>query len=217
MEVEQGGGPGGRPPRPGSAPGPAQWGQAETGTAVIKVTALGRELLLDEEEAVVEEAAEGEAAPFVPFIVQPNFDVLVPLETYDAIAWELEEVADLVRVDTMRIHRLTKASVLRAFDLGWTAETVQDFLREGTGGIVPGNVERMIQQWESEFSRVQLYRAVVVACKDESIARDLKGLPEVAAHVRLDVTPTHFLIAEAGLPALQDTLRKMGYPADLLH
>lgn len=129
-------------------------GQLADGTAVIKVTALGRELLLEEEGAVVEETVEAaEEGRIVPIIVQPNFDVLVPVETYDRIAWELEEVTDLIRVDTMRIHRLTKSSVMRAFDLGWTAETVHEFLHDGTGGIVPGNVERMIQQWESEYSR----------------------------------------------------------------
>jgi len=194
------------------------YGQLADGTAVLKVTPLGRELLLQEEGAEDEpeeaEAVRGE--PYVPLILQPNFDLLVPQDGYERIAWELEEVTELIRVDTMRIHRLTKASVTRAFDLGWTGETVLDFLCEETGDMVPGNVERMIEQWESEFRPVTLSRGVVVDCKEASIAADLKSMPGIAPHLRLQLTAHSFLIGEGGVPALQEGLRKMGYQAEII-
>jgi hypothetical protein len=191
-------------------------GQLADGTEVIKLTSYGRKFLLDEAVTIREEQDELTAKQATPLIIQPNFDLLVPPESYERIAWELEELTDLIRVDAMRVHRLTKKSVLRAFDLGWTCETVLDFLREESGGLVPGNVERMIGQWASEFGRVKLYRAVVVECSDEGTASDLRSLPEVKPHVRLELTPTHFLIAEEGLSILQTQLTRMGYPAEII-
>jgi hypothetical protein len=189
-------------------------GQLATGEIVIKVTPLGRELLLHEESAV-EEVSE-KIEQHLPLILQPNFDLLVPIESFERIGWELEEVTDLIRVDTMRVHRITKSSVRRAFENGWTGETVLDFLKQETVDMVPGNVERMIDQWAAEYSRVKLYRAVVVECGDASMATDLKTLDGVAPHVRLELTDTHFLIGEQGVPALQQALQKMGYQADIV-
>ncbi|TCP58948.1 XPB/Ssl2-like helicase family protein [Tumebacillus sp. BK434] len=191
-------------------------GQLADGTAVIKLTAFGREFLLDEAVEIEEEPAELLTERTMPLIIQPNFDLLVPLESFERIAWELEELTELIRVDTMRVHRLTKKSVLRAFDFGWTCETVLDFLREESDGLLPGNVERMIEQWAAEFGRVKLYRAIVVECGDETTAADLQSLPELKPHVRLVLTPTHFLIADAGLPLVQAQLAKLGYPSELI-
>jgi hypothetical protein len=111
-------------------------GQLADGTPVIKLTALGRETLLNEaaaEQEAEDAAAEQEQAKaHMPLILQPNFDLLVPLEEFARLEWELDEVSDLIRVDTMRVHRITKSSVFRAFENGWTVETVLDFLREET-------------------------------------------------------------------------------------
>ncbi|MGZ4107664.1 MAG: helicase-associated domain-containing protein, partial [Tumebacillaceae bacterium] len=189
-------------------------GQLANGAIVIKVTSLGRELLLQEETAV-EEVSES-VVQHPPLILQPNFDLLVPIESFEPIAGELEEVTDLIRVDTMRVHRITKSSVRRAFENGWTGETVLDFLRQETGDMVPGNVERMIEQWAAEYGRVKLFRAVVVECGDAAMANDLKTLADVAPHVRLELTATHFLIAEQGVSPLQQALAKMGYQADIV-
>jgi hypothetical protein len=189
-------------------------GQLADGTPVIRVTALGREILL-QEEVTVEDVVPQEAER-MPVIIQPNFDVLVPLETYESIGWELDEVTDLIRVDTMRVQRMTKGSVFRAFEQGWTGETVIEFFREESGGMLPGNVERMIQQWAAEFGAVKMYQAVVVECKEERMATDLKSMQSVAKHVRLELTPTHFLIDGAGVEAVQTALKQMGYQADLI-
>jgi hypothetical protein len=190
-------------------------GQLADGTPVLKVSSRGRELLLQEEASVEEVESAAQATAHVPLILQPNFDLLVPIEGAERLAWELEEVTELIRVDTMRVHRITKSSIARCFDNGWTAETVLDFLREETGDMVPGNVERMIQQWESEFKRVQLQRAVLVTCQDSSIAADLKVMPEIAPYFRADLSELEFVIAERGARPLQEILRRMGYQADL--
>lgn len=123
------------------------YGQLACGTEVIRLTAFGRGALLEEAMVVEQEQEPGEQASKVPIIVQPNFDLLVPVESYERIAWELDEVADLIRIDVMRVHRITQKSVQRAFEIGWTDRTVLDFLREESDSMVPGNVERMIEQW----------------------------------------------------------------------
>jgi len=193
------------------------FGQLADSTSVIKVTALGRELLLQEEagEEPLDETQMDELPP-MPLIVQPNFDILVPLASYERIAWELDEITEWIKTDTMRVNRMTKASVLRAFDLGWTAETVLDFLRQETGDMVPGNVERMIMQWEAEFRRVELSRTIVVDCKEATLANDLLHNPRVTPHLRQSLSATSFLLEATGLSALQEELRRMGYAADCI-
>jgi predicted XRE-type DNA-binding protein len=193
------------------------YGQLADGTAVIKLTALGRELLLAEKGELEETApSEEKAVPSMPWILQPNFDLLVPIETLPHIEAKLDELSELIRVDTMRIYRLTKASVCRAFGLGWTGQAILEFLRGQTGDMVPGNVERMIEQWAAEFTRVRLFRAVVVECPDEGVATALKGQPDVAPHLRMSLTATHFLIDEGGMEAVQSALQNLGLDSEAI-
>jgi hypothetical protein len=115
---------------------------------VIKLSELGRELLLDEMARGEEEGTEPLS---FPMLIQPNFDILLPAEEAGAIGWQLSQFADLIRPDVMRLYRITHTSIRRGFQAGWTAKTIGQFLKRFARQAVPANVLRMIEQWEKQL------------------------------------------------------------------
>lgn len=120
-------------------------GKLTDGRDVIKMSDLGQKFLLEELTCTGEETAE---PPSFSLLIQPNFDILLPAEETGTIDWNLSQFADLIRPDAMRLYRITKSSLQRGFYAGWTAKTIADFLGMHSGHAVPGNVIRMIEQWE---------------------------------------------------------------------
>lgn len=119
-------------------------GKLTGGKDVIQLSNLGRELLLEE---IVKEDEELESPSF-PMIIQPNFDILLPVEEAATIGWHVSQFADLIRPGAMRVYRITKNTIQRGFQTGWTAKKIIDFLTQHSGHAVPRNVIRMIEQWE---------------------------------------------------------------------
>lgn len=123
-------------------------GKLTDGKNVIKLSELGRELLLEEMTAGEEESSE---LLSFPMLIQPNFDILLPASEAGTIDWQLSQFADLIRPDMMRLYRITQKSIRRGFQTGWTAKSIGDFLRRYAGQAVPANVLRMIEQWERQL------------------------------------------------------------------
>ncbi|GAX89748.1 helicase-associated domain-containing protein [Effusibacillus lacus] len=121
-------------------------GKLADGRQVMKLSDVGRELLLEEKMQDEREAVHKDASPL---IVHPNFEVLLPASE-SRLGWELNQFADLALPDLMRIYRLTKGSVSRGFQSGWTADRMVEFLERYSGSPVPVNVKRMIARWCDE-------------------------------------------------------------------
>ncbi|WP_018133261.1 helicase-associated domain-containing protein [Effusibacillus pohliae] len=123
------------------------FGKLPDGRDVMRLSDLGREILLEELPADEPEPVLADSAPL---IVQPNFDVLLPASEAGKLAWELSQFSELVRADMMRIYRLTKASVRRGLQNGWSTDRILGFLDRHSGNLLPRNVKRMIERWSEE-------------------------------------------------------------------
>lgn len=100
--------------------------------------------------------------------LQPSFEILLPSETSPQSLWQVELVAELVRVDGLRAYRLTRDSLHRG--LHWmNLEEILTFF-EGHGQNLPSNVTHTLRDWGAGFGRAFFSPRVVLRCADAQLA-----------------------------------------------
>lgn len=91
-------------------------------------------------------------------IVQPNMEVLVPMEFDPLDHLNLGEVADLKKADVVNIYRITKASVLRSLMKGWIPEKIQQFLERISRHEVSDSVLQTIKGWAKSLKEAHVIK-----------------------------------------------------------
>ncbi|KYH31193.1 helicase-associated domain-containing protein [Neomoorella mulderi] len=204
----------------------ARKGDEETGA--IKMTEVFRSYFLAGEnwekdiETNEEEQEEAEAeyykalmAPYFPeessFVVQPNFEIIAPLEIAPALLLQLSSFADLASADRMFIFNLNEKSFYRGFRSGWQPEEMIDMLQEHSKYELPANVLASLEEWAARMGKVSLVRGVLVRCQRPEQALQVKALLEKNGWLLEAITPRDFLIPAAIAPHVLDILEIEGY------
>lgn len=159
--------------------GPLHWlGMTEmaaelpTGEACYRLTDRALSWLLDE-PAPADEVR-------VPFVVQPDGTLVVPLNAGRYERFQAARVADpepLVTDKPFR-YRITPASLAGAREQGIAPERVLQFLEKTSGRPVPASVQRGITRWAEQGVEGRLQRAVVLRVRDEEILEKLRTNPK---------------------------------------
>lgn len=108
----------------------------------FQITKLGQELLT-QDEAHLPDENEGRQASL---IVQPNFEIIVIVPDA-AMEAQIAQFADLKSTGAMRIYRVLEKTVMRGFHNGHDVSRWKALLTEYGMGPIPGNVERMLDDW----------------------------------------------------------------------
>ncbi len=121
---------------------------------------------------------EGEAVEEMPgaFLVQPDFEILVPPDVPLWVQWELICLCDPPVRDVLSVTKLTKASLKYALEQGRTADDVLYFLEEHAAYGLPDNVRLTVEQWAKPFGKTNLTRVVLLRCADADTAAALTRL-----------------------------------------
>ena len=168
-----------------------------------RLSRAGRALLREETAPLPEAGQE--------FIVQPNYEVLVPPGLDPALLWRLEELAVPLKVDRMSIYRLERPSIHRALEGGRKGEEILSFLEHHARGGLPQNVDFTLREWIQAYGRLYLMEATLLRCDDEALAGTIKSLPGLKGFILGELTPTDLLVDPARVPALLLALRNHGY------
>ncbi len=80
-----------------------------------------------------------------PLIVQPNLELLIPMNTEIKALKKLSEFSDLIVLDKMLHFALSKKSLMRGLDLGWDIKKVITFLSSISSKDVPKTVENFVE------------------------------------------------------------------------
>jgi hypothetical protein len=151
-------------------------GLVERGTAggedVFRVTDLGRCLLGGEGcRAVAAKYGEQKSE----FIVQPNFDVVVPTQDMDPLLTvPLDQFADRRSTGSVTVYTLSKESFTRGMQNGHEADAFIAFLlAHNRGGTLPANVLTTLEDWRGGVKRVRLRTLHVVESDDPLVMADL--------------------------------------------
>jgi hypothetical protein len=194
----------------------------EPGVLSVRLTATGRQALLH--NTVDTDFPFSNEPESQPFIVQPNYEVMVRPFTPPGKHWHLAAISDLVRPDQAYIYRVNKDTVIRALRAGWTEDALIDFLHTGgtetapaqgkSGALlpVPQNVEYSIRTWSSGFGRCTVMRLAVVQCESEELADRLIAEGSLRDLLIGRVSPTALLVRDDALKKVITSLEKAGLP-----
>ncbi|MGF9916342.1 helicase-associated domain-containing protein [Paenibacillus ehimensis] len=149
------------------------------------------------------------------FMVQPDFELLVPPDVASKVRWEISCLADLAARDQVSVYKLSKESVKRALENGRTAAGICDFLERHALYGVPEHVRLSIGQWAKPYGKTVFTQALLLRCADDETARTVAKLPAASRYVKEMLNGRDFLIAAADAKPLAAVLEKAGFMAGL--
>lgn len=143
------------------------------------------------------------------FIVQPDFEVLVPPEVPYAIRWTLAGYAELLHNQDLWSFRLTREMLESAAELGCPPGNAIAWLTAHAQGGLPEQVELSLRQWAKGIGRTSLYEVILLSCAGEQDSGD------IAAHPRLQdsltrIGPLHFIVRPESVGQLRKELAAAG-------
>ncbi|HYL44365.1 MAG TPA: helicase-associated domain-containing protein [Ktedonobacteraceae bacterium] len=159
------------------------------------------------------EALPVQDVPWGRLIVQPNFELVALAPVSEALLIKLDSFAERVGLEHIAQYRMTKASIMRAIQLGLQAETIQQILTEAAGGVeIPQNVQYSLIEWERQARRIELWQDVALLEVEDPALLDLLFTDEQAqAWLKRRLSPVLAEVAQEQLPAIQRILWQRNY------
>ncbi len=145
------------------------------------------------------------------FLLQPNYEVLVPRTLDLSVRHRLDQVAELLRADVVSRYRLTDASVQRAMEHGWEVQALLDFLRSHSEAELPQNVQMTLSDWAERYGRITFWEVFLMRVADKALAKELKAHPKLATFFHGEVAPTALIVARKDYSRLVAALKEYGY------
>ncbi|MBI2426010.1 MAG: helicase-associated domain-containing protein [Candidatus Hydrogenedentes bacterium] len=146
-------------------------GETSTGS-VFQLTELGAVLLDQQDSTLLHERYPHKSGEF---IVQPNFDIVVPTEDMDPLLTvPLDQFAVRVSVGQATVYNLSKESFTQAIQDGHDANAFVCFLMDhNRGGDLPANVRATLDDWRGGIKRVRLRTVHMIESEDLLVMADL--------------------------------------------
>lgn len=145
------------------------------------------------------------------FILQPNFEIIAPMELSPYLFMQLCTFADLVSADRMFIFSLNEKAFYRGFTRGRQPEEMLKFLQEHSKYELPPNVLTTVEEWAAKMGKVSVVKGVLVRCQKEELAGQVQALLEARGWLLEAITPQVFLVPEDRGEECLELLEKQGY------
>jgi hypothetical protein len=121
----------------------------------------------------------------------------------------LHRFATLVRHDVQRQWRVTKASVVRAFDEGLTFQEIKDYLQEHTQGSSGTSLVKQMSLLDERYGMLTIYDGLTLVV-DERVANLIEHLPALEEHRLQKLAPSIFLMRRDSEAAWRKILTDAG-------
>ncbi len=205
-----------RPRRPAARAEAAGWVVEEA--AVVGVMGLGgvsthgRALLLDDDPL---HTAPATLEPLLPepvdhLLLQADLTAVAPGPLTHELAHHLATMADIESRGGATVYRFTERSVRRAFDSGWSAGEVHDFLAASSRTPVPQPLVYLVEDVSRKFGTVRVGSAEsFLRSDDESALTELVHHPKAASLRLRRIAPT-VVVSDVPLDVLLPRLRELG-------
>lgn len=106
---------------------------------------------------------------------------------------EILRFLNLVHYDTVSTYELTKKSVMNAFNSKMSAQEILDSLKKYSFYEIPQSIKVSIQEWNSIFNSVNIYKGFVLKVPSENSALIEKN-PQIKNHIFEILAPGIFLL-----------------------
>ncbi len=145
--------------------------------------------------------------------VQPDCEVIAPIDLPYTLRWQLEELAAVKTDAAVTVYKLTQASITQAVRCGWDEAALLQWLHAASQGAVPGNVAALVGDWARRARQVRLEQQVLLRCADRQTARQLASERRLEGLLGEPLGEQTFAVALERLPELRDMLEQLGFPA----
>lgn len=142
------------------------------GDGVFRVSSLGEALFRKEtNEALIAAYPKRKGE----FVVQPNFDIVVPTEEMDPLLTvPLDQFSERASTGQATVYNVSKESFTQAVQEGHDASAFVEFLlAHNRGGSLPANVMTTLEDWRGAMKQVRLRTIQVVESDDPLVMADL--------------------------------------------
>ncbi len=156
-------------------------------------------------------------------LLQPNFEVLV-FKPESVPLWYLLQIADLSRHDMVSVYTISRESIQRALESGFSVAAIQQFLQAQSQREVPQNVARSIEDWARAVKRVRLTEVTLLEVDDPTVLDELAAGRKTSSYVLRRLNPTTALVKlpdvsaharDSAVSKVTKALRTAGYAANL--
>lgn len=178
----------------------------------VKLTELGRNLLLGERISDVAPPTTQTPAEVRPLVVNPDFEVLLfPEGDVNEIAHGLTRFAQRTKSEEVSHYRITREGVERAVVKGMDADEILDFIARHSRVPMPQNVSYSIREWAERVSFAWQRDVVLLTTSDAEAMERVVAVDEVARILVERITPTVAALRTRITDwTVLETLRKMG-------
>lgn len=172
------------------------------------VPSFGRLLLAGDDPAPVLDALL--PAPIDHVLIQADLTAVAPGPLEQSFAQRLGLVADVESRGGATVYRFSADSVRRAFDSGWSALEVKEFLHEASRTPVPQALDYLVEDVSRRFGALRVGVAeAFLRSDDETALTELLHHRDAAALRLRRIAPT-VLVSDVPLQVLLPRLRELG-------
>ena len=172
------------------------------------MSSYGRQLVAGDDPAATLERLL--PAPVDHVLIQADLTAVAPGPLEQAFAHRLGLLADVESRGGATVYRFTADSVRRAFDSGWSAIEVKDFLRASSRTPVPQSLDYLVEDVSRRFGTLRVGVAEsFLRSDDETALTELLHHRDVAALRLRRIAPT-VVVSDVPLQVLLPRLRELG-------
>ena len=145
-------------------------------TAYFRITDLGA-YLFGITDSYVEKQLHGPSADEKGFIVQPNFDILIP-NGKDRMQHELffDRFAEKVTDDAeISVYKLDFKCIVKAVNLGLYIREICSYCEIFSSVPVPDNVKTAFDEWEAQSKRLRIRTVSILESDDAILLEEIKN------------------------------------------
>lgn len=120
----------------------------------------------------------------------------------------LHVIAVARKVNVVRTYEINKATVMRAFDLGFSVEEIIFYLKGLTHADF-AQLETLMIHWRDEYSSITIFDGIVVKA-DQRQSRIIDALPTLQPHIIAKIAPGLFLFSRKSESVWREILISTG-------
>ena len=169
----------------------------------IQITEIGNRLLSGESI----EDYERESS----FVVQPNYEILASSNLTPEIRWKLNLIAEIYQASQVITYKLSPQSIYNSLRSGMLVNEILEFLETYSKTNIPQNIKLSIQEWGARYGQVYFMDVMLLRCKNERLAQELKSSKPIAKHILGEISPTDLVISREKIEELKRLLEKQNF------
>jgi len=145
------------------------------------------------------------------FSIQPNLEVIAPKNLDLSARWYLTRIAELLKVSEVLTYKLSRSSIYKTLQEGETSDKILGFLWKCSENPLPEKVHQTVLEWTNAYGQISFVDALMLRCKSEALARELKGSKRINRFIVGELSPTYLIVRRKDYAKLLEVLEEENY------